>query len=77
MAKDCNMLTRCGNYKRNDHTWKECPSIKCAKCDEKGYVAGNCHSEKINWLEDTVEPLQILKRLTKQSEIVELIASLK
>ncbi len=77
MAKDCNMLTRCGNCKRNGHTWKECPSIKCAKCGEKGHVAGNCHSEKINWLEDTVEPLQILKRPTKQPEAVGLIAPLK
>src|SRR6266540_1450643 len=67
MAKDCNMLTRYGNCKRNGYTWKECPSIKCAKCGEKGHVAGNCHSEKINWLEDTVEPLQILKRRTTQA----------
>src|SRR6266496_1908974 len=77
MAKDCNMPTRCGNCKRNGHTWKECPSIKCAKCGEKGHVAGNCHSEKINWLEDTVESLQILKRPTKQPEAVGLIAPLK
>ena len=33
--------------------------------------------KKINWLEDTVEPLQILKRPTKQSEIVESVAPLK
>ena len=52
-------------------------SIKCAKCGEKGHVARNCHSEKINWLEDTVEPLQILKRPTKQPEAVGLIAPLK
>ena len=77
MAKDCNMLTRCDNCKRNGHTWKECLSIKCAKCDEKGHVAGNCHSEKINWLENTVKPLQILKRLTQLPEVVESIASLK
>ncbi len=77
MAKDCNMPTRCGNCKRNDHTWKEYPSIKCAKCDEKGHVMGNCHSEKINWLKDTVEPLQILKRSTKQPETVEFVAPLK
>ncbi len=77
MAKDCNMPIRCGNCKRNGHTWKECPSIKCAKCGKKGHVAGNCHSEKINWLEDTVEPLQILKRPSKQPEVVELIAPLK
>ena len=56
MVKDCNMLTRCGNCKRNGHTWKECPSIKYAKCGEKEHVAGNCLSEKINWLEDIVEP---------------------
>ena len=48
MAKDCNMLIRCSNCKRNSHTWKKCPSIKCAKCDEKGHVAENYHSEKIN-----------------------------
>ncbi len=77
MAKDCNMPTRCGNCKRNGHTWKECPSIKCAKCGKKGHVAGNCHSEKINWLEDTEKPLQILKRPTKQPETVESIALLK
>src|SRR6266542_2209596 len=35
------------------------------------------HSEKINWLEDTVEPLQILKRPTKQPEAIGLIAPLK
>ena len=29
----------------------------------KGTCSWNCYSEKINWLEDTVEPLQILKRL--------------
>ena len=50
------MPTRCDNYKRNDHMWKECPSIKCAKCGEKGHVAENCISKKINWLEDTVKP---------------------
>ncbi len=44
---------------------------------EKGHVAGNCYSEKINWLEDTVEPLQILKRPTKQPEVVEPVAPLK
>ncbi len=77
MAKDCNMPTRCGNCKKNGHTWKECPSIKYAKCGEKGHVAGNCYSEKINWLEDIVEPLQILKRPTKQLETVESIAPLK
>ncbi len=53
------------------------PSIKCTKCGEKRHVAGNCHSEKINWLEDIVEPLQILKRLIQQSEAGESIASLK
>ncbi len=74
MAKDYNMPTRCGNCKRNGFTWKECPSIKCG---EKGHIAGNCHSEKINWLEDTVEPLQILKRPTKQPEVVEQVALLK
>ena len=73
MAKDCNMLTRYGNCKRNGHTWKECSSIKCAKCGEKGHVVRNCHSEKINWLRDTVEPLQILKRPTKPPEAVELV----
>ena len=77
MARDCNMPTRCGNCKRNSHIWKEYPSIKCAKCDEKGHVMGNCHSEKINWLKDTVEPLQILKRSTKQPETVEFVAPLK
>ena len=77
MAKDCNMPTRCGNCKRNGHIWKEYPSIKYAKYDEKGYVARNCHSEKINWLEDTVEPLQILKRPTKQPETIELVVFLK
>jgi len=77
MAKDCNMLTRCGNCKRNGHTWKEYHSIKYAKYGEKEHVAENCHSEKINWLEDTVEPLQILKRPTKQSETTELVALLK
>jgi len=77
MAKDCNMLIRCDNCKRNSHTWKECSSIKCVKCSKKGHVAENCHNEKINWLEDTVEPLQILKRPTKQSEIVESVAPLK
>ncbi len=41
------------------------------------YRAGNCYSEKINWLKDTVEPLQILKRSTKQPEIVESVAPLK
>ncbi len=51
------MPTRCSNCKRNGHTWKECPNIKYVKYDEKGHIAGNCHSEKINWLEDTVEPL--------------------
>ena len=68
MAKDCNMLTRCGNCKRNGHTWKECPNIKCAKYDEKEHVAENCHSEKINWLEDIFEPLQILKRPTNNQK---------
>ena len=77
MAKDCNMLTRCSNCKRNGYTWKECPNIKCAKCGERKHVARNCHSEKINWLEDTIEPLQILKRPTKQPETVESVASLK
>ncbi len=77
MAKDYNMLTRCDNCKRNGYTWKECLSIKYAKCDEKGHVAGNCHSEKINWLEDIVEPLQILKRPTKQPETIESVAPLK
>ena len=77
MAKNCNMLTRCGNCKRNGHTWKECPSIKYAKYGKKGHVAGNCYSEKINWLEDTVELLQILKRPTKQPEAVESVAPLK
>ena len=77
MAKDCNMPTRCSNCKRNGHIWKECPSIKCAKCDEKGHVAGNCHNKKINWLEDIVEPLQILKRPTKQPETIESVAPLK
>ncbi len=77
MAKDCNMPTRCGNCKRNGHTWKKCPNIKCAKCGEKGYVVENYHSKKINWLEDTVEPLQILKRSTKQPKTVEPVASLK
>ncbi len=57
MAKDCNMPTKYGNYKRNGHTWKKCSSIKYAKCGEKGYIAENCHSKKINWLEDTVKPL--------------------
>ena len=71
------MPTRCGNCKRNDHTQKECPSIKYAKCEEKRHVAGNCLSEKINWLEDTVEPLQILKRPTKQPETVESVIPLK
>jgi len=56
MAKDCNMLTRCGNCKRNGHTWKEYLNIKYAKCGKKGYIIGNYHSKKINWLEDTVEP---------------------
>ncbi len=65
MAKDCNMPTRCGNCKRNGYTWKEYLSIKYAKCDEKRHVAENCYSEKINWLEDTVELLQILKRPTE------------
>ena len=77
MAKDCNMLIRCGNCKRNSHTWKECLSIKCAKCGEKGHVAENCHSKKINWLEDTVEPFQILKRPTKQPKTGEPVALLK
>src|SRR6266498_5047781 len=77
IAKDCNMPTRCDNCKRNGHIWKECPSIKCAKYGKKGYVVKNYHSEKINWLEDIVEPLQILKRPTKQSENVELVAPLK
>ncbi len=77
MAKNCNILTRCDNCRRNGHTWKEYPGIKCAKYSEKGHVAGNCHSEKINWLEDTVEPFQILKKPTKQPETVELVASLK
>ncbi len=71
------MPTRCGNCKKNGYTWKECPSIKCAKCDKKGHVVGNCHSEKINWLKDTVKPLQILKRSTQQPEAGELIAPLK
>ena len=48
MAKNCNMPTRCDNCKRNGHIWKECPSIKYAKCSKKRHVAGNCHSEKIN-----------------------------
>ncbi len=57
MIKDCNMLIKCGNCKRNGHIWKEYPSIKCVKCDEKRHVVRNCYSEKINWLEDTIEPL--------------------
>jgi len=65
IAKDCNMPIRCDNCKRNGHTWKECPSIKYAKCDEKGHIARNCISKKINWLENTIELLQILKRPTK------------
>ncbi len=40
-------------------------------------MAKNCHSEKINWLKDTVESLQILKRPIKQPEIIEPVASLK
>ncbi len=71
------MLTRYDNYKRNDYSWKEYPSIKCVKCDEKGHVTGNCISKKINWLENTVEPLQILKRSIKQLEAVESVVSLK
>ena len=56
---------------------KECSSIKCVKCSKKGHVAENCHSEKINWLKDTVESLQILKRPIKQPEAVEPVALLK
>ncbi len=59
------MLTRCDNCKRNGYTQKKYPSIKYAKCDEKGHVTDNCYSEKINWLKDTVEPFQILKRPIK------------
>jgi len=57
--------------------WKEYPNIKYAKCSKKRHIARNCNSEKINWLEDTVEPLQILKRPTKQSETVEIVVLLK
>ena len=77
MTKDYNMLIRYSNYKRNGHSWKEYLDIKYAKCDEKKHVAGNCISKKINWLEDTVELLQILKRPIKQSETVESVALLK
>jgi len=77
MIKVCNMSTRCGNCKRNGHTWNECPSIKYAKCDEKRHVAGNCISEKINWLKDIVESFQILKRFIKQLKTIEPVASLK
>ena len=77
MVKDCNITTRCSNCRRNSYSWKEYSSIKYAKCNEKEYVARNCISEKINWLEDIVKPLQILKRLIKQSEVVELVASFK
>ncbi len=77
MAKDYNMPTRCGNCKKNGHTWKEYPSIKYVKCGEKRHVAGNCHSEKINWLKDIVEPLQILKRSIKQPKTIKLVAPLK
>ena len=71
------MPTRCNNCKKNSHIWKKYPSIKCAKCGKKGYVAENCYSEKINWLKDTVEFLQILKRPTKQPETIESVAPLK
>jgi len=71
------MPTRCDNCMRNGYIWKECLSIKYAKCDEKGYIASNCYSKKINWLEDTVEPLQILKRPTQQPEAGESIVPLK
>ena len=57
MAKDCNMLIRCSNCKRNGHSWKEFPSIKCIKYDEKGHVAGNYISEKINWLKNIIKSL--------------------
>ncbi len=71
------MLTRYNNCKKNGHIWKECPSIKCAKCGEKRHVAWNCHSEKINWLEDTDESLQILKRPIKSSKTIESVTPLK
>ncbi len=65
MVKDCNMPTRGSNYQKNSYSWKEYPNIKYVKYNEKGYVAENYISEKINWLKDIVEPLQILKRSTK------------
>ena len=71
------MPIRCSNCKRNSYSWKKCLSIKYIKCNEKGHVAGNCISEKINWLEDTIKPLQILKRPTRQPETVKLVVSLK
>ncbi len=71
------MPTRCSNCKRNSYNWKEYPNIKYAKCSKKGHVAKNYISEKINWLEDMVKPLQILKRFIKQSETIELVVSLK
>ncbi len=57
MAKDCNMSIGCNNCQRNGYSWKECLSIKYAKCNEKGHVAENYFSEKINWLKNIIELL--------------------
>ncbi len=52
-------------------------SIKYMKCEEKDHIMTNCISKKINWLEDTVKLLQILKRQFKQPKKIELVTFLK
>ncbi len=77
MVKDYNILTRYDNCKRNGHSLKEYFNIKCVKYEEKSYIVRNCASEKINWLEDTIEPLQILKKLIKKPKIIKSVVLLK